>query len=119
MKKILIIAALAALIAAYFVFDLGPYLTLRGSRIWSPMRKGITARIPVAVLAGFFAIYVAVTAASIPGAAIMTLGGGRAVRAGDGTILVSFASTHGRDAGVPVIALCAARHYRERALASG
>jgi pyruvate/2-oxoglutarate dehydrogenase complex dihydrolipoamide dehydrogenase (E3) component/uncharacterized membrane protein YdjX (TVP38/TMEM64 family) len=47
------------------------------------------------VLAGFFAIYVAVTAASLQGAAVMTLAAGALFGLVTGTILVSFASTIG------------------------
>jgi len=46
-------------------------------------------------LAGFFLIYVAVTALSIPGAAVMTLAAGAVFGVVTGTILVSFASTLG------------------------
>ena len=47
------------------------------------------------VLAGFFAVYVGVTAASIPGAGFMTLAAGALFGVVTGTILVSFASTLG------------------------
>jgi pyruvate/2-oxoglutarate dehydrogenase complex dihydrolipoamide dehydrogenase (E3) component/uncharacterized membrane protein YdjX (TVP38/TMEM64 family) len=46
-------------------------------------------------LGGFFALYVLVTAASIPGAAIMTLAAGALFGLLAGTVLVSFASTLG------------------------
>jgi pyruvate/2-oxoglutarate dehydrogenase complex dihydrolipoamide dehydrogenase (E3) component/uncharacterized membrane protein YdjX (TVP38/TMEM64 family) len=49
----------------------------------------------LAVLAAFFLAYVAVTAASLPGAAIMTLAAGALFGVVTGTILVSFASTLG------------------------
>lgn len=43
----------------------------------------------------FFGVYVAITAASIPGAAVMTLAGGALFGLGVGTLLVSFASAIG------------------------
>ena len=43
----------------------------------------------------FFLTYVAMAALSIPGAAIMTLGGGALFGVGEGVLLVSFASTIG------------------------
>lgn len=43
----------------------------------------------------FFAVYVAVSALSIPGAAILTLLGGTLFSLWEGTVLVSFASTLG------------------------
>ncbi len=95
MKKIVIIAGLAALIAGYFIFDLGQYFTLEGIKQGVGQWEAFYAENPVAVLAGFFAIYVAVTAASIPGAGIMTLAAGALFGLVTGTILVSFASTLG------------------------
>lgn len=95
MKKIIILAALAAIVAAYFLFDLGAYFTLDGIKQAVAQWEAFYAENPVGVLAGFFAIYVAVTAASIPGAGIMTLAAGALFGLVTGTILVSFASTLG------------------------
>ena len=95
MKKLLILAALAAVVAAYFIFDLGQYLTLDGIKRVVSQWEAFYADNPVKVLAGFFAAYVAVTAASLPGAAIMTLAAGALFGLVTGTILVSFASTLG------------------------
>jgi len=94
-KKLLILAALAAVVAAYFIFDLGQYLTLDGIKRVVSQWEAFYADNPVKVLAGFFAAYVAVTAASLPGAAIMTLAAGALFGLVTGTILVSFASTLG------------------------
>jgi pyruvate/2-oxoglutarate dehydrogenase complex dihydrolipoamide dehydrogenase (E3) component/uncharacterized membrane protein YdjX (TVP38/TMEM64 family) len=91
-KKLAIIAVLAALVAAYFVFDLGQYLTIEGI-------KGLVASVQqenaLAVIAGFFIIYVIVTAASFPGAAVLTLAAGALFGVIEGTVIVSFASTIG------------------------
>ena len=95
MKKLLILAALAAVVAGYFIFDLGQYLTLDGIKRVVGQWEAFYADNPVKVLAGFFAAYVAVTAASLPGAAIMTLAAGALFGLVTGTILVSFASTLG------------------------
>ncbi len=95
MKKLAILAALAAVVAAYFIFDLGQYLTLAGIKAGVAQWEAFYAENPVAVLAGFFAVYVAVTAASLPGAALMTLAAGALFGLVTGTILVSFASTLG------------------------
>lgn len=95
MKKLVIIAVLAAVIAAYFAFDLGQYLTLEGIKQAVGQWEAFYAENPLAVLAGFFLAYVAVTAASLPGAAIMTLAAGALFGVVTGTILVSFASTLG------------------------
>ncbi|BDW83356.1 pyridine nucleotide-disulfide oxidoreductase [Erythrobacter sp. Dej080120_24] len=95
MKKILIILAIGALVAAYFLFDLGQYLTLDGIKRVVDQAQGFYAENPALVLGAFFLIYVAVTAASLPGAAIMTLAAGALFGLVTGTILVSFASTLG------------------------
>lgn len=95
MKKLAILAALAAIVAAYFVFDLGAYLTLAGIKQAVVQWEAFYAENPVVVLAGFFLAYVAVTAASLPGAAIMTLAAGALFGVVTGTVLVSFASTLG------------------------
>src|SRR5690606_16556097 len=50
---------------------------------------------PLLVAALYFAAYVAVTALSLPGAAVMTLAGGALFGLGWGLLIVSFASTIG------------------------
>ncbi|MEO1220475.1 MAG: FAD-dependent oxidoreductase [Pseudomonadota bacterium] len=95
MKKVLILAALAALIAAYFIFDLGQYLTIDGIKSVVDDVQGFYAENQLLVLGVFFLIYVGVTAASLPGAAIMTLAAGALFGLVLGTVLVSFASTLG------------------------
>ena len=95
MKKILIILALAALIVAYFAFGLGDYLTVEGIKQIADDVGGYYARNPAQVIALFFLVYIAVTAASLPGAAVMTLAAGALFGVLVGTIVVSFASTLG------------------------
>ncbi len=95
MKKLAILAALAAIVAAYFAFDLGAYLTLAGIKQAVGQWEAFYAENPLVVLAAFFLAYVAVTAASLPGAAIMTLAAGALFGVVTGTVLVSFASTLG------------------------
>lgn len=95
MKKIAVILAVVALVAAYFAFDLGQYLTLDSIRRIAGDVSAVKAREPVLVAAAFFALYVAATAASLPGAAILTVAAGALFGLVTGTILVSFASTIG------------------------
>ena len=95
MKKLAILAVLAALIIAYFVFDLGQYLTLEGIKALAADLAAFQERNAAAVIAGFFLAYVAVTGASLPGAALMTLAAGALFGLVGGTIIVSFASTLG------------------------
>jgi pyruvate/2-oxoglutarate dehydrogenase complex dihydrolipoamide dehydrogenase (E3) component/uncharacterized membrane protein YdjX (TVP38/TMEM64 family) len=94
-KKLLILAVLAALVAAYFVFDLGQYLTLDGIKALAAGLAAFQRDNALAVIAGFFIAYVVVTGASLPGAALMTLAAGALFGLVGGTILVSFASTIG------------------------
>jgi pyruvate/2-oxoglutarate dehydrogenase complex dihydrolipoamide dehydrogenase (E3) component/uncharacterized membrane protein YdjX (TVP38/TMEM64 family) len=94
-KQIVVIAAVAAALAAWFYFDLGSLLQFEvlQQRI-GEMRHWYTDN---PLLAGliYFAIYVAVTALSVPGAAIMTLGGGALFGFWYALLLVSFASSIG------------------------
>jgi pyruvate/2-oxoglutarate dehydrogenase complex dihydrolipoamide dehydrogenase (E3) component/uncharacterized membrane protein YdjX (TVP38/TMEM64 family) len=94
-KKLAIIAVLAALAAAYFAFDLGQYLTLEGVKALAADTAAFQRDNPLVVVAGFFLAYVVVTAASFPGAAIMTLAAGALFGVVWGTVIVSFASTIG------------------------
>ena len=95
MKKFVIIAAIAALIASYFLFDLGQYLTFDAIKEQVANAQQTYAENPVLVIAIFFAIYVIATAASFPGAALLTLAAGGLFGLVVGTIVVSFASTLG------------------------
>jgi len=90
-----VLLAIAALVAAFFVFDLGRYLRLE---FFQSQRAAIDAWFvahPWQTALAYFALYVAVTALSLPGAAIMTLAGGAVFGLAWGTLLVSFASTIG------------------------
>lgn len=95
LKKLLILAALAAVMAAYFGFGLGQYLTFDGMKAAVAGWDAFYSENPAVVLAAFFLAYVAITAASLPGAAIMTLAAGALFGLVVGTVLVSFASTLG------------------------
>jgi pyruvate/2-oxoglutarate dehydrogenase complex dihydrolipoamide dehydrogenase (E3) component/uncharacterized membrane protein YdjX (TVP38/TMEM64 family) len=94
-KKIIILAVLLAAVSAYFYFDLGSYLTLEYFKARQSDFSMAYAQNPLPFLAGFFLLYVAVTALSLPGAAILTMVAGALFGLFEGTILVSFASTIG------------------------
>ncbi len=94
-SKILLVSVIAAAIAAFFAFDVGQYLTLESLRSQQAAFASLYAERPLETLATFFALYVAVTALSLPGAAIMTLAAGALFGLVTGTLLVSFASTLG------------------------
>ncbi|MCQ8895756.1 FAD-dependent oxidoreductase [Limnobacter humi] len=94
MKKILLLAIAAALVAV-FAFDLQNLLTLDSLKNSLDDFRRFQAQSPFWVSGIYFAIYVVVTAFSIPGAAVMTLAGGALFGLWQGLLLVSFASTLG------------------------
>jgi len=94
-KKLLLLIALVALVAAYFAFDLGRYFHLDYIKQRQADLAALYADKPVQVIGAFFAIYVAVTALSLPGATIMTLAAGAIFGLLAGTLIVSFASSIG------------------------
>ena len=94
-KKIVVLAVLVAVVWAYFALDLGQYFSLE---FFKQRQAEIDARFqanPVKTALIFFAVYVAVTGLSLPGAAIMTLVAGAIFGLLWGTLIVSFASTLG------------------------
>ena len=104
-RKLIILAALAGLIAVFFAFDAGRYFSLAFIKEQQSAFAALYEQSPVMVTAVFVAIYVLITALSLPGAAIMTLAGGASFGLVWGTIVVSFASTLGA-----TLAMLAARY---------
>ena len=94
-KKLALLGVIVALVASYFVFDLGQYLSLDYLKAQRGAFQALAAEQPVLVLGGFFLLYVAVTALSLPGAAIMTLAAGALFGFWVALLLVSFASSVG------------------------
>ena len=68
-----VLAALAALIAAFFALDLGRFLSLEQLRTSKAAIDAYRDAHPVLASAAYFGIYVAATALSVPGAVILTL----------------------------------------------
>ncbi len=95
LKKLTLLAVLIAAIFAYFYFGLNDYLTLASFKQQQSALSESYAANPLPFLVGYFLIYVAATALSLPGAAILTLAGGALFGLFTGTIIVSFASTVG------------------------
>jgi len=93
--KLVALIFLLALISAFFVFDLNQYFRLEFLKSQQSAIEAIHQSHPLATAAGFFAIYVAVTGLSLPGAAIMTLAAGAIFGLWWGTLIVSFASSLG------------------------
>jgi uncharacterized membrane protein YdjX (TVP38/TMEM64 family) len=94
-KRWFLLVLLAALLAAFFAFDLGRFLSLAAIKNSQAELQSWRAAQPVLAGALFFAAYVAVTALSLPGALVMTLAAGALFGLGWGTLIVSFASSIG------------------------
>jgi uncharacterized membrane protein YdjX (TVP38/TMEM64 family) len=88
-------AVIAALVAAFFAFDLGRFLSLEQLRASKAAIDAYRDAHPVLASTAFFAAYVAATALSIPGAVVLTLAGGAVFGMLWGLALVSFASSLG------------------------
>ncbi len=88
-------AAVVVALLLYRHFDLGRLLTLDELKASRDALAGLVEARPLATLAGYFAVYVAVTALSLPGALVLTLAGGAIFGFWTGLVVVSFASTLG------------------------
>ena len=95
MKKIVLLGLLALIVVIFFQFDLGQYLTLDYVKSQQQVINQYYADNRTLTLIGFFLLYVVITGASLPGAAVLTLAGGAIFGLFTGLILISFASTIG------------------------
>ncbi|MBA3668305.1 MAG: FAD-dependent oxidoreductase [Sphingomonas sp.] len=93
--KIGLLAVFVAAIAAFFIFDLGAYLTLASLKARQADLATLLNNRPLAIIGAFFLLYIATTAFSLPGAAILTLAAGAVFGLWLGTLIVSFASAIG------------------------
>jgi pyruvate/2-oxoglutarate dehydrogenase complex dihydrolipoamide dehydrogenase (E3) component/uncharacterized membrane protein YdjX (TVP38/TMEM64 family) len=93
--RVLVLASIVALIAAFIAFDLGHYITLDYFKSQQAAINDVYIAHPLRTAAIFFAVYVTVAALSIPGAAVMTLVAGTIFGLLWGTVIVSFASSLG------------------------
>ena len=94
-SRLLVLAALAALVAAFFAFGGHRYLTLEQLRAHQAAVQDYHASHPWSTALAYFLVYVAVTGLSLPGAAVLTLFGGAVFGLVWGTVIVSFASSIG------------------------
>ena len=104
-KKIAILALLVVLVVLFFALNLGRFFSLEFIKAQQASFAAVYDQKPVAVTLAFFAVYVLITALSLPGAAIMTLAAGASFGLVWGTIVVSIASTLGA-----TLAMLAARY---------
>ncbi len=94
-KKIAIIGVGILVVALFLYFDLGRYLSLEYIKESQASLQQFYQDNPFGVVLGYIAIYVVVTALSLPGAVVLTLAGGALFGLVTGTIAVSIASTTG------------------------
>lgn len=94
-KKLGLLLAIAALVIAYITFDLGRFFNLETLKAQQSALQDYYAQHPSQVSMYYFLGYIAITALSLPGAAIMTLAGGALFGFSWGLFLVSFASSIG------------------------
>lgn len=89
------VVAGGVLVAIFFALDLQQYLTLNYLKDSQARFAELYNENPVMVIGGYMAIYILVTALSLPGAVILTLAGGALFGLATGLIIVSFASSIG------------------------
>lgn len=95
LRKLLLLLAVLIGVVAFFAFDLGRFFSLDFLKQSQARFAELREQQPLTLAAGFFLVYVAVTALSLPGATIVTLAGGAIFGLGWGLLIVSFASSIG------------------------
>ncbi len=94
-KKLLLATVIAIVLILLFIFDLHHYISLEYLKSSKAKLNFYYQDNPLLVLGTYFMIYLASTAFSLPGAAVLSLAGGALFGLTAGTLLVSFASTIG------------------------
>ena len=94
-KKLLLATVIAIVLILLFIFDLHHYITLEYLKSSKAKLNFYYQDNPLLVLGVYFVVYLASTAFSLPGAAVLSLAGGALFGLTAGTLLVSFASTIG------------------------
>ncbi len=95
MKRLIIVLVIIGAVIGFFAFDLNQLLTLENIKFHQAEFQHWRDSAPLLVSLSFFALYVLVTALSLPGATIMTLAGGGLFGLVWGFVIISFASTIG------------------------
>jgi pyruvate/2-oxoglutarate dehydrogenase complex dihydrolipoamide dehydrogenase (E3) component/uncharacterized membrane protein YdjX (TVP38/TMEM64 family) len=95
MSRLLVALVIVALIAAFFALGLQHYLGIEYLQARRDAIGEFRSARPLLAAAGFFAVYVAATGLSLPGAALLTLVAGAVFGLAWGTLIVSFASSIG------------------------
>jgi pyruvate/2-oxoglutarate dehydrogenase complex dihydrolipoamide dehydrogenase (E3) component/uncharacterized membrane protein YdjX (TVP38/TMEM64 family) len=95
MKRALLFGLIVVAVAAFFALDLDRYFTLDALKAGQAGFAAAYATQPLTVIGVFFLVYVAVTALSLPGAAVLTIAAGAFFGLATGTLVASFASSIG------------------------
>ncbi len=93
--RLLSLLIVIGLTAAFFIFDLQRFFTLEALKAQQAAIEAYRNAHPFLAALWYGLIYIAVTALSLPGAAVMTLAGGAVFGLLWGTVIVSFASSIG------------------------
>ncbi|MDH4172350.1 MAG: FAD-dependent oxidoreductase [Betaproteobacteria bacterium] len=93
--RLVVIAVIVVVVGAFFAFGGHRYLTLEQLRAQQNAAQQVFQTHPWQTALAYFAVYVAVTGLSLPGAAVLTLFGGAVFGLLWGTVIVSFASSLG------------------------
>ncbi len=94
-KRLLLAVVIVALVASYFIFDLGRYFSLETLKSSREELLSLYDAHPATFIGVYFLIYVTATALAFPAATVITLAGGAVFGLAAGTVIVSFASTIG------------------------
>ncbi len=94
-QRLLVVAAIIIVVILFKILGLGQYLSLDYLKTSQDKFIQLYATHRFAVIATYMAIYIIVTALSLPGAAVMTLAGGAMFGFWVGFVVVSFASSIG------------------------
>ncbi len=94
-SKLILVVVLIALVAAFFAFDLGQYLSLAYLKQRQADFAALYAERPLLVIGAYALIYIVVFALALPVGAVISLAGGALFGVWIGTLVVSFASSIG------------------------
>ncbi|MEO7547776.1 MAG: VTT domain-containing protein, partial [Ramlibacter sp.] len=94
-SRLIVVVLVVLAIMLFIALDLGRFLSLEALKASQSRLQELLAQRPAAVATGYFLLYVAVAALSLPGAALLTIAGGALFGLGWGLVLVSFASSLG------------------------
>ena len=94
-QKLAIAASVVILIALFFVFDLGKYLTLESLKANRDALTTFYQKNRIVMAAAFITVYIIQTALSLPGAAVLSLAAGAVFGAVMGTLYVNIGATVG------------------------